>query len=429
MNRYLSLNAQGESPHPADRYYGRVDSVEGTDDQNSETLVQLDAVAADDFDSTPFKDRPFTDDADRLPLAVLDFSIQNARASQQPNLRDSIEPGRWLQVRVAKPGPMSVDVDYYPGLFADGVTRASEIVPVDQKLALRLSKAFSMDDLADDTEQQIAELLDHVPAPDFINVFDVGQGNLNALWQSEGGAALYFDFGGGVTANKRTYPKKSGKLCFNRAAPIVLSHWDWDHWSSAGRFPEALEMHWIVPRCADPGANHRAMAWELHRRGHLHIWPSGMTHYAGPHFRVERCTGFGRNDSGLAMTVRGRKQGLLSRKVLLTGDAAYDCIPEVKRKTRFGAVVASHHGAIVNSISEVRPSSAGAVLVYSLGHGNCFCHPRLHAELEYLQNGWRPKNTYSTSQRIRNRPNTIAIRLSGRPAETGCGDCNAKLIC
>jgi hypothetical protein len=294
---------------------------------------------------------------------------------------------------------------------------------------MRLSKAFSMDDLDDDTELQIANLLSPVPAPDFINVFDVGQGNLNALWESNGPATLYFDFGGGVTANKQTYPKKPVTPCFNGAAPVILSHWDWDHWSSAGRFLKALDLHWIVPRCTDPGAHHRALAWELHRRGHLHIWPQGMPDCVGPYFRVEKCTGYGRNDSGLAMTVHGQKGTEFDRKVLLTGDAAYDCIPEVQRKTRFGALVASHHGAIVDSISEAQPNAAGAVLVYSVGHGNGFCHPRLHAELEYLQSLWAPKNTYSTSQRIRNRPNAIAIRLSTRPVDAGCGACTPKLSC
>jgi hypothetical protein len=427
MNRYLTLDPG--PPKPADRYYGRVDSVEAIDNQRSESLIQLDAVAADNFDRTQFRDRPLTDDADRLPIAVLEFSTLNVPTQVLNNLPQMVQAGRWLQVRQVPQGSASVEVDYYPGLFSDGVTLSSEIVPVDEKLAMKLSTAFSMDDLADATQRQIADLLNQVPEPDFISVFDVGQGNLNALWESNGGAALYFDFGGGVTANKRTYPKKPMTPCLNGDAPVVLSHWDWDHWSSAGRFPKVLEHHWIVPRCTDPGAHHRALAWELHRRGHLHIWPTGMKDYAGAYFRVERCTGSGRNDSGLAMIVHGQGGPDFAREVLLTGDAAYDCIPAVKSKTRFGALVASHHGAVVNSISEAQPSAGGAALVYSVGNGNCFCHPRLHAELEYLQSGWRPNDTYSTSQRVRNRPTAIAIRLSASPVDTGCGDCTPKLIC
>jgi hypothetical protein len=98
------------------------------------------------------------------------------------------------------------------------------------------------------------------------------------------------------------------------------------------------------------------------------------------------------------------------------------------RKTPFGTVVASHHGAIVDSIAEIRPTAQGS-LIYSVGNGNQFCHPRLRAELEYLLAGWAPQNTYSTSQLVRKRPDAIAIQLSRRPVETGCADCTAKLAC
>jgi len=431
MNRYLTLDPGFGKP--ADRYYGRVDSVEVIDNQRSELLIQVDAVAADDFDSKRLGAGPLTDAMEGLELAVLEFSSLSIPQPLTSSLGQILEPGRWLEVREARPHVTSVDVDYYPGLFADGVTRASEITLVDEKLALKLSEAFSMDDIADATGTEIGALLDPVPPADFVTVFDVGQGNLNALWQSNKGATLYFDFGGGVTANTRTYPKKPLTPCLTGLPPVVLSHWDWDHWSSVGRYTQALNLHWIVPRCVHPGAHHRAFAWALHRLGHLHFWPRNMPDYQGAYFRIEKCTGVGRNDSGLAMTVYGEKGGDFDRKVLLTGDAAYDCIPEVQaRKTQFGAVVASHHGAIVSSITEAKPSvslKTNAALVYSVGHGNGFGHPRLHAELDYLLSGWLPDNTYSTAQYIRSRPNAIGIRLSSNPIRTGCGTCNPKLIC
>jgi hypothetical protein len=427
VNPYLTID--NKDAWRAPRYYGRVDSVEVIDNQNSEMLIQLDGVAADSFDVELFHGVPFTGAMDRLPLAVLEFSTLNVPSQLQGWLRETALPGAWLRVESMPKGPLTVDVDHYPGLFADGVTLASDIQPVPEKLARTLSAAFSFDDIPDETESDIAALLNPIPALDFVTVYDVGQGNLNALWESDGAARLYFDFGGGVTANKPTFPKKSCKLCFAEHPPVVLSHWDWDHWSSAGRFPQILDSHWIVPRCDDPGAHHRALAWDLHRRKHLHIWPRGMTQYNGKYFKIEKCTGSGRNDSGLAMIAHEEESNETRRDVLLTGDAAYDCIPEVTKKTRFGAIVASHHGAIVDSISEVRPTARGGSLVYSVGNGNQFCHPRLHAELEYLLAGWIPKDTYSTSQRTRNRPNAIAIKLSSRTVQTGCGDCNAKLVC
>jgi hypothetical protein len=427
VNPYLTV--ENREPRRANRYYGRVDSVEAIDNQNSEKLIQLDGVDVISFDAELFHGVPFTDAMDRLSLCVLEFSTLNVSSQLRGQLQKLAQPGAWLLVQTAERRPTTVDVDYYPGLFADAVTQSSIITPVDEKLARTLSAAFSMDDLPDESEAGITSLLDPIGAVDFITVYDIGQGNLNALWTSHGGAGLYFDFGGGVTANKTTFPKAPGKLCWSRQPPVVLSHWDWDHWSSAGRFSQVLHSHWIVPRCDDLGAHHRALAWDLHRRGHLHIWPHGMTDYPGTYLKVEKCTGSGRNDSGLAMIVHGEETAGARREALLTGDAAYDCIPEVKNgKTRFGAVVASHHGAIVDSIAEIRPTAQGS-LIYSVGNGNQFCHPRLRAELEYLLAGWAPQDTYSTSQRVRKRPNAIAIQLSRRPVETACADCTAKLVC
>ena len=427
MNPYLTLG--NKEPWRADRYYGRVDSVEVIDNQNLETLIQLDAVAADSFDVELFHGVPFTGVMERLPLCVLEFSTLNVPGGLQNYIRDAAQPGTWLQVQRAPPSPTALDVDYYPGLFADGVTLPSNITVVDEKLALALSAAFTMNDLPDGDEATIASRLNTIPAADFITVFDVGQGNLNALWESGGSARLYFDFGGGVTANKQTFPKNPGKLCFGLRPQVVLSHWDWDHWSSAGRFDEVLNSDWLVPRCDDPGPHHRALAWELHRRRHLHIWPRRMTEYDGKYLKIQKCTGSGRNDSGLALIVHGEESTGSRREVLLTGDAAYDRIPEVTKKTPFGAVVASHHGAVVNSITEVKPTAKGGSLVYSVGMGNHFCHPRLQAELAYLQAGWVPNATYSTSQRVRKRPNAIAIKVSSRPVLTRCGSCTAKLVC
>jgi hypothetical protein len=210
--------------------------VEIIDNQNSEELIQLDAVGADAFDAELFHGVPFTHVLDRLPLAVLEFSTRSIPSQLQGFLRNVAQPGAWLQVRSVPKSPVAVDIDYYPGLFADGVRLASEIEPVSEQLARTLSAGFNFDDIPDDSEAVITALLNPIPALDFITVYDVGQGNLNALWEADGAARLYFDFGGGVTANKSTFPKKPGKLCFAEQPPVMLSHWDWDHWSSAGRF-------------------------------------------------------------------------------------------------------------------------------------------------------------------------------------------------
>jgi hypothetical protein len=46
---------------------------------------------------------------------------------------------------------------------------------------------------------------------------------------------LYFDLGGAVNGNLGTFPPELRRFCFSTHPPVVLSHWDWDHWSSASR--------------------------------------------------------------------------------------------------------------------------------------------------------------------------------------------------
>jgi hypothetical protein len=57
---------------------------------------------------------------------------------------------------------------------------------------------------------------------------------------------MYADLGGGVIGHATSFPADFKRLCLTRSPTIVLSHWDWDHWSSAGRFPAAQTMTWIV---------------------------------------------------------------------------------------------------------------------------------------------------------------------------------------
>jgi hypothetical protein len=129
---------------------------------------------------------PFTLVLDRLPLAVLEFSTLGIPSQLAGSLRNAAQPGAWLQVRSVPQSPVSANVDYYPGLFADGITLASEFEPVSEKFARTLSAAFGMDDIPDETEAGIAALLDPISALDFVAVYDVGQGNLNALWEADG---------------------------------------------------------------------------------------------------------------------------------------------------------------------------------------------------------------------------------------------------
>lgn len=431
MNPILRADSAGE-PGP-DRYYARVDSIENIGPEGTERIVQLDGVAAAAFHQA-YQGKSLLDLLDGFPLALMEFSSEQDDFS--PAVNRIALPGHWVQVRILGPAaepsrqpteisPPTMNIDYYWNLFGTARTQLSEITAVEKDLAAQLDAAFSVDSIPDADPAKIQEILESTDPASFVVALDVGQGNANALWADGGGATLYFDFGGGVKANVRTFPTKGFHACFSNRPPIVLSHWDYDHWSSACRWTDAFDALWIAPRPRDVGVTHLAFAAELKRRGNLLIWPETLGAIDTHAFRIEKCTGTERNDSGLALLFRDENY----RTILMTGDAAYDYIPMIGMHSRFDAVIASHHGARMMSADKILPAVPNAALIYSVGHGNYFGHPALHACLTYLQGGWSPACTASTAQHITRRPNSIGISLNRQTPKTGCRQCQPRIIC
>ena len=104
------------------------------------------------------------------------------------------------------------------------------------------------------TAAQLQALLNgwFVPAapantPDFVIVADIGQGNLNAMFNQHGQPFLYYDFGGGIDGSLFTYPAPA--LCLHADPGFILSHWDSDHVKSI-RGLAAIDIagtHWLAP--------------------------------------------------------------------------------------------------------------------------------------------------------------------------------------
>jgi hypothetical protein len=65
--------------------------------------------------------------------------------------------------------------------------------------------------------------------PAFVVVVDIGQGNLNAIFNEQGRPFYYYDLGGGCGQNKFTYAPTPDLICPAIVPRIVLSNWDEDH--------------------------------------------------------------------------------------------------------------------------------------------------------------------------------------------------------
>ncbi|HEY2142265.1 MAG TPA: hypothetical protein VGG98_09425 [Solirubrobacteraceae bacterium] len=353
------------------RVYGRIDSREGPGAEAAgPSTILIDSVDADWFDErgreAGWLAAPETrEEADR------NVSILHAPERDVPGgllarwMRHRGEE-RWIEIEFTD----GEDVEHYLNLFGAPLMRGSgpwRTVPA--HVEAQLERATGLDALPGASREQLIEALGRVGDVEALAVYDVGHGACSALlapWP-----ALYFDFGGGVKANRNTFPTALRRFCMSEDPPIVLSHWDFDHWSSAQRDIRALKLTWIVPR-QPIGAVHTVMLGALLAEGHVLVWPRDLGALDVGAVRIEACTGprSSRNDSGLAMILTHPD----GSQMLLPGDCRYDSIPSARG--RFASIVVPHHGG--RTRSKFVPTSDGRAAgrcVYSVGDPNQWDHP------------------------------------------------------
>lgn len=255
--------------------------------------------------------------------------------------------------------------------------------------------------------------------------YHVGQGNCNAIVNEAEHPIVFFDFGWPIQTNAAGAPEPAPALLsvpkdeWLGRPPIVLSHWDWDHWAYAlnswsydrsvgGARPEwksgALRRPWLVPPDIGLklGPSHHKLMEDLRRQSKggirsLHVWPTKEKSKAIGNLVLLRCSPpkgvpRSRNDSGLAAVVR-INDGSTSGWVLLPGDADFRSIPlrlvgkELEQEPLVG-MVASHHGGKLPVFSIPETRAPGARLVVSTGH-NHYGHPSAQMLANYGFLGWK----------------------------------------
>lgn len=323
--------------------------------------------------------------AAEAPIGVLDISARSLRHwrpvslphGEEPTARPG-RPGRWIEIELGGGNDIGL---FYSSLF--GPPRPVPIAAMrraPEAIAARLDRAFSLNDYVVD-EATIAQALAAFQTPlEWVGVYDVGQGSANGLCDGQGVPRGYFDLGGGILANRGTFPPALIGFCTTAAPPVVLSHWDWDHWSSGARFAPLSTLPWVVPN-QQLGAVHATFAAGVRQ---LLVWPSGLTQLTIGQVTIVKCTGNGRNHSGLAMRVAGP---LGEPPILLTGDARYPAIPG--GMGQFTSVVVPHHGADMrNANTPTNLNLSASRTAYSYGMGNSFKHPRSVTYQQHHRQGW-----------------------------------------
>ena len=292
-----------------------------------------------------------------------------------------------------------------------------------------------------------------------VAAYDVGQGNCNAIVDTYEHPRVFYDLGWPPNFNARTRPQRKPNLFSCQelcVAPVVLSHWDMDHWAYAVRSTTfdspkissranwndaALRRFWLA----------RAPQQQAHQLGPMHmklfealrkvellpglpalqLWPDRTRRIRFRHGWIEACAPLdgsagNRNNSGLAMFVVDRH----GHAVLLPGDADFSSIPTLRGwwrpraaemlattfeawwrrgfdgllretlalwwRSRLVGLVASHHGGRVDPRYVPRPlEGSPATLVISVGDGNNYGHPKQEALSAYATRNWRELRTSS----------------------------------
>lgn len=423
MNRYFDPALQtSEIPK---RVYARLDHVEPADGgTDQDTLFAFEAVDAswqefeeggqfpldEDFSLFRRRRRSIFNGAWRgfvksswgvyakAPLSRIEVTAKGEAAKALFGLGRS-----WLEMELeagaATDGPT---VDVYSSLFAASAPAKFVWPPRRTKNSRALYAAFSMGAHRNATSKEIAAAFKNKAEPEELAVFDIGQGSASAVLDVDGKPIFYFDVGCGVHGNKKTAPKTL-KFCRCGEPPVILSHWDADHWAGAALDPEMLKLTWIAPRQPLSGPHQIALAANiLNHGGSLLLIPTPRTkrkprfvHLNGRSvLSLQRGTGSDKNGSGIIVTVEKRS---IDCAWLLTGDADYGQISSPTSAELVGVVV-PHHGATMGASPAPGPGKLAGVrpylrLIYSFGPGNkhgktSISHPTVKTVDRHVIAGW-----------------------------------------
>lgn len=391
MNPFFSLEAWRDG-FPR-RSYARLDDIEPIAPTGEEPLTfTFDAVDATwrgfgpegpfnpgsdagvRFAATYWRDRfdgrgrDAPDPFDEVPL----YRVEISRAPGQRLFADlPRDEAPWITLGLTDKDT-GVPATVYGGLFAQPVNAFVQSVAGASAPSSLLSALFDMETWPDARPDDIVQALEGRCTLSAMACFDIGQGLASALLCPCGYPVYYFDVGCGSGRNTPTSPPRVD-FCTCDSPPVILSHWDTDHWAGARRQPSLLGLTWIVPR-QTISTSHALLANDILKAGGrvlvvANAAPAITWTTPGQTLDLRRCSGPGRNHSGLALVVTNTAS---KATWVLTGDAGYNFIPHNPPPTSIAAMVAPHHGADMGPKSTpfLRSGQAYARLLYSFGPGN-----------------------------------------------------------
>lgn len=218
-----------------------------------------------------------------------------------------------------------------------------------------------------------------------VRVRDVGQASFATLISPKGTPLAHFDAGWPLSFNGSGAPLRFPRG-LGHVAPVILSHWDWDHLHAYHGVPALRDRCWISP-VQNLGPGQSLIAHALLSKGLLKGFSGTVNLGWGV---LGSCSGPPGNYNQTGLALRVELTG--GHNVLLVGDADYDLTPPSVRAAPLDCLVVTHHGADFDG-NVPPPASPGARAVISCGRRNVYRHPRKAAVTRHTRAGWRVQRT------------------------------------
>lgn len=399
-NRFFNTNGEdlGDLPQSG-RLYGvlEADTHGYDDDGRSAEPIYMECVDADWLDSLGITS------ASRPELFFKFVQLRVVEVKDESLLATHFYTGApagtqvWFEMHYQVRHDGTQNASLYLGLYTEGTpVRLEKFFAIDSDSRVEaLSRLFGSPLEREESREQellqsIRQQARHCHA---VAVYDVGQGSCQAMLHGRFNdplyPILYFDFGGGALANLSTFPTGLSNMCFSEVDAIVLSHWDWDHWSSAYRFPNSMKLPWIVPPVAEKPVQ-TTFAFELAKANADQVVvfdsPPGTIVQIGD-LTIGRCWGAKSNDSGVAALASVRDKMKQLHRCLLPGDCDYQHLPSNFLVPASWGLVMTHHGGVLRSDSLPIPGTV-SVMACSAGPNNTYDHPRQPTIKAHTIAGW-----------------------------------------
>lgn len=388
------------APLPRPLYlWARIESIEiqeQSSDQKTTTVVSLDALACEDREDlehiSPSK-------PESLRHITLHFARPDSRYGPV-EVDSGYKEGDWLRLTLSgyAHGPLGFVEGPFPSFMPDDRSMGGDHPVFFGRLAWmrraepneagHLSSLCTTDVVEQPREESLSRVADAgrsnaQPQELLVRVVDVGQASCNAIHSQRHLSRVlgYYDVGRPLWFQAKSWPTNPPSIHTPRNAFVVLSHWDYDHYSMALGFkPDLLNLNWFARNPSHPGPIVKNL---IDRLGKNLKFISAATQTIVPNVLLYACTGpiSDKNQCGYAMQVQ-TSQG----NILLTGDADYQYIPLPAQQGLKGLVI-SHHGGGSSGIPPTPHGQLGNAVV-SFGIPNKYNHPVSAQINKHFAAGW-----------------------------------------